>query len=213
MVDSPQSETRNAAIVAFAAAASMVVGAFLPWVKISAPLVGEISKSGMDGGDGIILLGTGTIVAALALKILNGAETRRTTYAIGLLGVAALALMIWEGNNISQRFNDVKNQSDLVATSYGSGLFLGGLGGVLAVCAGWLSENAIGRRQHTQGADAHQSEAESALRVEPPHSIRSAVAPTVCPHCREPWQPNDAGLCHECGKSPFAPPRSQPRGT
>ncbi len=34
---------------------------------------------------------------------------------------------------------------------------------------------------------------------------RTAV-PSRCPHCREAWQANAYGVCHECGSSPFAPP-------
>src|SRR5262245_20666262 len=63
--------------VVIAAAAAIAIGSFLPWATVSAPLVGTISKSGVQGGDGIVSL-VGAGVLALLAFIAIGSRKRRS---------------------------------------------------------------------------------------------------------------------------------------
>jgi uncharacterized PurR-regulated membrane protein YhhQ (DUF165 family) len=101
----------------------MIVGSFLSWMKATAPFVGTLSKSGVDGGsDGWISVGLGIVIIASTIRY------RRThklaIWGIALPGALCGVLVIFELADISRRFADVKAQTDLVATSYGPGLIV-----------------------------------------------------------------------------------------
>lgn len=59
-------ETRLLGIGSVAADALLIVGSLLPWITVTAPLVGTVSRSGLDGGgDGTILVILGVVLAIL----------------------------------------------------------------------------------------------------------------------------------------------------
>jgi hypothetical protein len=45
----------------------IVLGSFLPWLTATAPLVGTISRNGMEGGDGIITLILGVVTILIGV--------------------------------------------------------------------------------------------------------------------------------------------------
>jgi hypothetical protein len=74
----------TSAKVAVGAGAGLVVGALLPWAVVRAPLVGQITKAGIEG-DGMFTAGIG-VVAILVAVASN--STRKATWLL-LLAIAA----------------------------------------------------------------------------------------------------------------------------
>lgn len=121
----------------FGGAAAVAVGCFLPWVKASAPLMGSLTVSGVDdGGDGTIFLVIAAILAALVYRARTAPSRRTQGLALVLLVVMA-GLLLYEIGDVAARFDAAEASSDLISTSYGSGLVLLGVG-ILAAFAGWL---------------------------------------------------------------------------
>jgi hypothetical protein len=49
----------------------IVLGSFLPWLTATAPLVGTMSRNGMEGGDGIITLILGVVTILIGVTQLT----------------------------------------------------------------------------------------------------------------------------------------------
>lgn len=126
---------RMAAYVMLAGCGAVAVGCFLPWVKVTAPLIGTLTKSGVDnGGDGLIFLGLAAVLAIIAYQCRDGAgRAQKVATAVFVLIMAGLTA--YELADLSARFADV--DAEFVSTSYGSGLVLIGAG-VVAAGVGWV---------------------------------------------------------------------------
>lgn len=126
----------TAPLLMMGGAVAVAGGCFLPWIKASAPLIGTITKSGVDnGGDGIVALGLAAILAMLGYRSRYGVTHPRKIGVAIVLGLL-VALVVYEVIDISNRFADMKATSDLIATSFGSGLVLMGAG-IIAAGIGW----------------------------------------------------------------------------
>jgi hypothetical protein len=74
-----EQERKIALLVGAGAGAMVVIGSLLPWIIATAPLVGTISRSGVDlGSDGVALL-IGGIAVAVALAVLAFAAVPTNT--------------------------------------------------------------------------------------------------------------------------------------
>ena len=136
-VDDVAGRSRTAALVMIGGAVAVAVGCFLPWIKATAPFVGTLTKSGVDnGGDGVIALALAAGLAAIALRSRDRAAPWAKAGAAVLIALL-VALVMYEVGDISSRFADIEAESDLVTTSYGSGLILIGAG-ILAAGIGWV---------------------------------------------------------------------------
>lgn len=123
--------------IVFAAAAGLAVGAFLPWVKATAPLIGTLTKSGMDGGDGVFLLVGALVLAALAWAINSNGATSTRAYGIVVISGLALALVIYEISDVNNKIEDIG--SDLVVASVGAGLYLSAVAAVTGIIGGLMA--------------------------------------------------------------------------
>lgn len=124
----------------FGGAAAVAVGCFLPWVKASAPLMGSITVSGVDnGGDGTIFLVLAAVLAAVVYRAQGAPSRAKQLAAAGLVGIIGAGLL-FEANSVSDRLAAAAAASDLISTSYGSGLVLMGAG-VIAAVVGWTQMN------------------------------------------------------------------------
>jgi hypothetical protein len=80
-------------IMAIAGGLLFALGAFLPWIKVTAPFVGSLSVSGMEG-DGIFFLVGGLFIAALGLwSILGSPKAAPALLILSGLGFGALSLL------------------------------------------------------------------------------------------------------------------------
>ena len=124
-------------ILAFIGAGAMVIGAFLPWLKATAPFVGTITKSGIDGGDGWFFVGFSVCVIAVALMVRSRQKISGVSATIVvLLGALAIGLATYELVDAQNRIDDLKASQDgaTVIGNMGSGLWLV-LAGAVAVLA------------------------------------------------------------------------------
>jgi hypothetical protein len=145
-----EAKGKSASTVMLAAAAGVGVGCFLPWITVTAPFVGTISRSGVDdGGDGIVFLGVAAALAAVAFRSRSTPPNRRAKFGALALIVLLGVLTMYEFGSISSRFADAKTASDLISTSYGAGLILVALS-VIVAGAGWLQMHGGGRGRGTR---------------------------------------------------------------
>jgi hypothetical protein len=141
------------------------VGAALPWATVTTGF-GSISRSGLDGGDGII-----TIIVSIGVGLLGlGMVQRRPRAAVWLLGVVLSLVLIvvafWDGGNV----NGISNQgASLLLVSVGIGLYLTGIAGLIGVVGSVAARGGTVGQQTTSYSVSGTSS--------PPRSYRPAVAP------------------------------------
>jgi len=116
-------------LILIAGAAVVVVAMFLPWITVSAPFVGTVTESIMQGGgsDGPII----TTLAAVAIlvglgMVLRGPAWWASAAAIALLFVAAVVAVMDLGNAQSAQNSvpDFVRQSGLVSASIETGVYV-----------------------------------------------------------------------------------------
>ena len=101
----------------FAAAAVALIAVFLPWIKITVPLLGFVGFGSLDGIDGLILIGA--IVATVALAWFN-----RKTGALIAAGVTAL-LVGYTVIDLVVKVSEANAAGEgMVMSSYQAGLYL-----------------------------------------------------------------------------------------
>jgi hypothetical protein len=117
----------------------IVLGSFLPWLTATAPLVGTISRNGMEGGDGVITLILGVVTILIGVTQLTATNLptllQRSPIVTGAItGIVAVSNYL----NVQQRIEDVREESELIAASVGAGIWTLVVGAVLAVVGGVL---------------------------------------------------------------------------
>ena len=111
-----------ARLAALGGAAAIIVGSFSPWVTV-ATAFGSISVSGTtDGGDGLVSLAGGAIIALLI-------ATSKYLAAI-IVSVLTGALLLYDLINVNRVIGDGSNE--FATASVGWGLWLATVGVVLA---------------------------------------------------------------------------------
>jgi hypothetical protein len=125
--------------IALGAGIAAVIGSFMPWAKVSAPILGTITMSGVDGSDGWITAGLGLLLVLYAGMSLRGLHTPVVVpilaglAALGLLGVGAWKIADLQATETAMREkmsgeDDVlgigKAMSAATQVSVGSGLWL-----------------------------------------------------------------------------------------
>ncbi|HEY8547284.1 MAG TPA: DUF2510 domain-containing protein [Acidimicrobiales bacterium] len=121
----------------------VALGALLPWVKVTAPFVGTITKAGTEG-DGVLTLLGALIFGGLVVRGLMGRWSRGQV--IGALVVASLVTLVAviDTADVANRVGDLADDA-AVDASVGIGLWLTLLGGIVAV-AGTITALASRRR-------------------------------------------------------------------
>jgi hypothetical protein len=120
------------AVVILLGGVLFAVGSFLPWATASSAF-GSASKSGMEGGDGMITVFLGVVIALLGLTRLQRPGLPGNRLTMVLLGAIAIGVAVFEGSNIQSRLE--ASSSAYVVTSVGMGIYVMGVGGVLALLA------------------------------------------------------------------------------
>ena len=131
-------ERQQAAFLIMGGAGAVAIGCFLPWAKLTAPFIGTISKAGIEG-DGVSFLGLAAAAAgvafAFARRVPASISLRRWSLAV-LIAVLGL-FSAFEVTDLAGRFAEVSDSEFPVSTSYGAGLWLVGIGVVVAA-VGWV---------------------------------------------------------------------------
>ena len=102
-------------------------------MKVTAPFVGSLSVSGMEG-DGIFFLVGGLLIAALGLWSILGSPKAAPVLLI-LAGLGFGALAFFEYNNVSGGIGDIG--SEFAAATMGAGIWTLLAGAVATVVAGF----------------------------------------------------------------------------
>ncbi len=105
---SPPPADRTGAWVALAAGIAIVLGSFLPWASITAPLVGTYTVSGTDGTDGWLTAAVGVLLA-----LYGGAALRRPLPTVlgvlaALAGVSVAGVALWKILDLQARVNEMR---------------------------------------------------------------------------------------------------------
>lgn len=91
------------------------LAAFLPWVHVSGPFIGNISKSGWEGGDGKITAFLGLILVVLGILLVRVvSRSAPLAMAAVVTSVAALGIMVYEFVHVgqaAQAMTDAANSS------------------------------------------------------------------------------------------------------
>jgi hypothetical protein len=136
-----------AGFLALAAGGAFILGAFLPWAKVSAPLVGTITGSGFDMDDGWLFVALGVVCALVGIGLLSDQSRRGLRTVLILCGVAGLGLGWFEYARISDNFDSARSElaaessyydidTDVLITNHGNGLYVLFGAGALALVAG-----------------------------------------------------------------------------
>lgn len=121
-------------------AIAIAVGAFLPWMKAAAPLVGSLTVSGVDdGGDGVVMVLVAVLVAVLAWRLTTGNASWKAAFAAVILAGAAGLLLVYDVTELADRIEEANDLSEMIRTQYGAGIYLTGLGIVAAFVGAGLA--------------------------------------------------------------------------
>ncbi|GGN85480.1 hypothetical protein GCM10010112_65940 [Actinoplanes lobatus] len=110
-VAGPGAAERPVAMWAVLAAGILaILGSFLPWAVISAPIIGTISKSGVDGSDGWVSIVLGALLAAYAAVRLSPRHLPGTVTALaGLVAALLIGLAIVEFVDLRSKADDMRS--------------------------------------------------------------------------------------------------------
>lgn len=127
------------ALVILAGGALGVVGSFLPWITATVALAGTIERNGIDGGgDGIFTLIAGGLVILAGIARLAGSGSVNATRLLSVVGGAAMVgLAVIDYGSVADRVAEING--DYAVASVGTGIYVVGLGGILAMVGGLLS--------------------------------------------------------------------------
>lgn len=164
----------------------IALGAFLPWIKATAPFVGTITRSGMEGGDGPIFLGAGLVIAALGLWSVIGRPSSAPVLLI-LAGLVLGGFALLDYNEVSGRVGGLG--SDLATASVGAGIWSLFAGAAASVVAGLML---LGQMHPTANAPPALT-----LPATPTTAPTGLGALRECPHCKEAMR-RDASVCPHC---------------
>jgi hypothetical protein len=118
----------------------IVLGSFLPWLTATVPFAGTITTNGMQGGgDGIITLALGILTILIGVAQLTANLPARWQMSAVVTGILTGCVAIVAYNNVQDRIETVKGQSDLVAASVGAGIWTLFVGAAFAIAGGWFA--------------------------------------------------------------------------
>lgn len=123
-----------------AGGAAAAIGSFLPWGTATAPFIGTVSRSGMDGGDGVFTLVLGAALLLLGMASRQAATSGTSNKRTAIIVVALIlgVLVAFEASDISDRLREAEDASDLIVTSIGSGIWLLGAGVVACLIGAFV---------------------------------------------------------------------------
>lgn len=116
--------------------ALMAFGAFLPWMTMSAPFVGTISRSGMDGGgDGMVALLLGASILAVSIPRVVGFVPGWLQFCVVFPGAVGVILGVYDYVEVTDRIAKAMT-SPMLLGSVGVGLPMILLGSAMTVLSG-----------------------------------------------------------------------------
>lgn len=123
-----------------------IAGSFMPWITATVALAGTIERNGIDGGgDGIITLIAGGLALLAGIARLAGSGSANASRILAFLaGAAMLGLVVIDYGTIADRVTEIGSSAAIA--SVGTGIYVVGLGGILAMLGGLLSGRSSGSK-------------------------------------------------------------------
>jgi hypothetical protein len=98
--------SREGGFLVLGGAVAMALGVFLPWVKLTAPIIGTISKAGIDG-DGKLVLALAVAVGVCGYLVLTSRGRMWASITALVIALAGAAIMIFEAIDTQNRFASI----------------------------------------------------------------------------------------------------------
>lgn len=122
------------AVGGISGAALMMLGSFLTWFEVETALQ-STSTSGLDAGDGKILVLLALGIAAVSGLVLSGTVMPSLVAKVpALLGLIGLVVAFLNYKDYSERADEVSDM--FVQGSIGSGIYVAGIGALVALVSG-----------------------------------------------------------------------------
>lgn len=166
--------SRSSGLLMLGGAALVVVGSFLPWITATAPFVGTVSRSLMDGGsDGVILDTLAGVVLFMGLAMTLRGPTRLGGGLAILTLILVTGIVVFDYSDMQSRVSNATSESNLIIASVGAGPYASGIGVLVAAIGSVMA--LLSRRLVT-----HQAMPTSARPVEMTEAerLREASRPT-----------------------------------
>jgi hypothetical protein len=120
---------RLAAVAMILGSVAVVLGSLMPWAKVTLPLLGTRSTTGLDsGGDAVFCIAVGVAACLVGLRTLisggpsSTAATERAVVAlVGVLGVVCVVFALLAARNVDSRLNSLFGSLPGFARSFVSG--------------------------------------------------------------------------------------------
>ena len=144
--DPPRSnQAIPAAITAMLGGLLLCLGSFLPWLTATAPFVGTISRSGMDGGgDGILTLALGCITILIAVAGFTKPKRLQLSIVTGVVaGIVAAFAYVQVQDRIASVQATAGEAASMIVASVGAGIWTVIIGAVLTVVGGVLARKIV----------------------------------------------------------------------
>lgn len=131
--------TRVAGAIVLAGGAIAAAGCFMPWLRMSAPLVGTITRTALSG-DGMILLIAAVVAAMLGVMMLvrpTGRIVALCGLALGAVGVLIIAV---DYSDLSSRVTHAQSGEARIIAEIGEGFYVAALGTmvwIVGTLMGW----------------------------------------------------------------------------
>ena len=133
-------DVQPAALAAAGAALLVFIGALLPWVKAFAPLIGQVSKSGMEGDGLYTLLISLAVLSGLLWATFGNGSQRPSFGGVLVAGIIVALIAVIDMNDVGSRREALSaDSSALVTVSIGEGLYLTLIGGLALIASGWAA--------------------------------------------------------------------------
>jgi hypothetical protein len=128
---------------------ALVLGALMPWARLTVPIAGTLTRSGIDSGaDAVFCIAVGVAACLVGLRILlsgggtSGSATERAVVGVvGVLGLVCAVFALVAARHVDDRLGSLLDRLPGLARRFvsgelGAGIWVVGAGGaVIAVAA------------------------------------------------------------------------------
>ncbi|HEV7467461.1 MAG TPA: hypothetical protein VGP96_14270 [Candidatus Dormibacteraeota bacterium] len=129
-------------------AVALVLGALMPWARLTVPIAGTLTRSGIDSGaDAVLCIAVGVAACLVGLRALlsggpaSGSATERTVVGVmGVLGLVCAAFALVAARHVEDRLGSLLDRLPdlarrLVTGEVGAGIWVVGAGGAVIAAA------------------------------------------------------------------------------
>jgi hypothetical protein len=124
----------NPAILIIVGGGATIAGALLPWAKLRAAFVGELTVNGTEGDAGKVVLAVGAVIALLGLIALKPDNRGAAVLAL-IAGIGAAGYCGYKATEVSDVVDTARGTTGVATASVGEGIWIGIAGGVIAAIA------------------------------------------------------------------------------